>query len=252
MVKRTAVESDDEVGPSVKKVLDKKQVEDSDSDSDVGPLPIKDTEKSSAKEVAKINIADERLLSNLPCGNMYERSFMHRDTMQFINVSKSDFVISSSVDGHIKFWKKNPIGIEFVKNYKSHLSQITAVDVSTDGLLLATAAQDNSLKIYDILNFDMINIISLDFTPKSVCWIFKKGDARACIAVSDSESNNIYIYDARADGVPIYTVKDVHSKPVILIKYNPIHDCVVSVDDSGILEYWKPEVSKISFRIYSF
>ncbi len=37
---------------------------------------------------------------------MYERSYMHRDTVTHTVVSKQQFVITASVDGHVKFWKK--------------------------------------------------------------------------------------------------------------------------------------------------
>jgi peptidylprolyl isomerase domain and WD repeat-containing protein 1 len=31
------------------------------------------------------------------------------------------FIITTSVDGHVKFWKKKDVGIEFVKHFKAHL-----------------------------------------------------------------------------------------------------------------------------------
>lgn len=35
---------------------------------------------------------------------------------------RTDFVITASQDGHVKFWKKNEDeGIEFVKHFRSHL-----------------------------------------------------------------------------------------------------------------------------------
>ena len=30
----------------------------------------------------------------------------------------TEFFITASVDGHIKFWKKQPQGVEFAKHYK--------------------------------------------------------------------------------------------------------------------------------------
>jgi peptidylprolyl isomerase domain and WD repeat-containing protein 1 len=32
----------------------------------------------------------------------------------------------------------------------------------------------------------------------------------------------------------------MHAKPVHIITYNPIYDCVISVDTGGMLEYWEP------------
>ncbi len=45
-------------------------------------------------------------LENLPSGENYEKSFMHRDIVTHVSVTKSDFIITASQDGHIKFWKK--------------------------------------------------------------------------------------------------------------------------------------------------
>ena len=42
-------------------------------------------------------------------------------------VTRTDFVITGSVDGHLKFWKRKPEGVEFVKHYRSHPGAITAM-----------------------------------------------------------------------------------------------------------------------------
>ena len=33
----------------------------------------------------------------------------------------TDFLVSASQDGHVKFWKKQYEGIEFVKHYRAHV-----------------------------------------------------------------------------------------------------------------------------------
>jgi peptidylprolyl isomerase domain and WD repeat-containing protein 1 len=45
-------------------------------------------------------------LGNLPSGENYEKSFMHRDVVTHVMVTPTDFIITASQDGHIKFWKK--------------------------------------------------------------------------------------------------------------------------------------------------
>lgn len=109
------------------------QVE-SDSDSDIGPPPppppsdSADPTPTSAptspltpeadappakkkKTIASLDpdsVAATRLaLSLLPNAAMYERSFMHRDVLSHVAVlSATHFVITASIDGHLKFWKK--------------------------------------------------------------------------------------------------------------------------------------------------
>lgn len=36
----------------------------------------------------------------------------------------SDFIITASADGHLKFWKKQGLGIEFVKLYRAHTGPV--------------------------------------------------------------------------------------------------------------------------------
>jgi len=57
------------------------------------------------------------------------------------------------VDGHLKLWKKQETGIEFVKHYRAHLTPITGVSASTDGQLFATVSEDKTAKVFDVVNF---------------------------------------------------------------------------------------------------
>jgi len=70
-------------------------------------------------------------------------------------LSRTDFLITTSIDGHLKFWKKQEEGIEFVKHYRVHLSPIVSVSASTDGQLFATISEDGTAKIFDVVNFGM-------------------------------------------------------------------------------------------------
>ena len=79
---------------------------------------------------------------------------MHRDTLAYVTVTPfTDFVITTSVDGVVKFWKKQALGIEFVKQYRGHLGPITSVSVSADGTIFVSASSDKTVKIFDVANF---------------------------------------------------------------------------------------------------
>ena len=67
----------------------------------------------------------------------------------------TDFVITSSLDGVVKFWKKMADGIDFVKEYRAHLGPIHSMAVSADGRSFATAGGDKSVKIFDVITFGM-------------------------------------------------------------------------------------------------
>jgi peptidylprolyl isomerase domain and WD repeat-containing protein 1 len=69
------------------------------------------------------------------------------------NACRTDFLITTSIDGHIKLWKKQDQGIEFVKHYRAHLSAVVAISASDDGQLFASVAEDGSAKVFDVVNF---------------------------------------------------------------------------------------------------
>lgn len=43
--------------------------------------------------------------------------------LNFFVPHSTEFLITASCDGHIKFWKKQEEGIEFVKHFKVHLGK---------------------------------------------------------------------------------------------------------------------------------
>ena len=67
---------------------------------------------------------EQQYLDALPSANMYEKSYMHRDTVNNVAVTCTDFIITTSVDGVLKFWKKQTTGIEFVKQYRAHVGSV--------------------------------------------------------------------------------------------------------------------------------
>lgn len=138
---------------------------------------------------------------------------MHRDVVSAVCVTATNFILTTSVDGHLKFWKKTPpaegeAGIEFVKHFRAHLAPILACVASVDGLVAATLAADGSvgeaggqgsIKVFDIENFgeresfpsaatltlieDMINMITLTYVPLTACWVHGKSEAQILLAV---------------------------------------------------------------------
>jgi len=95
---------------------------------------------------------------------------MHRDAINFNIITKSvfavhaeypcspkgdrtNYLVTASIDGHVKLWKKQEQGIEFVKHYRAHLSTIVGISASSDGQLFASVAEDGTAKVFDILNY---------------------------------------------------------------------------------------------------
>lgn len=170
---------------------------------------------------------------------------MHREQLCFTTFTPhTDFLITSSIDGVVKFWKKDFGGIEFVKEFRAHEGEIRSVSVSADGRSFATAGVDKSVKIFDVDTFDLLAMLSLEYKPKAVCWVHGRGASFPQLAVSEEEKSWIRIYDGRGENLePLHTLKKVHKQPVSLMTYNHHYDCVVSADVGGMVEYWQPSGS---------
>lgn len=179
------------------------------------------------------------LLESVPTSENYERSYMHVDTISHVLVTPlTDFLITASVDGIVKFWKKISGGIEFVKLFKAHNTRIEHVSCSADGSLLATIAKDKAMKIFDVLNFDMINRFDFDYTPMVCSWIFNPGDAIAEIAVSNQDCGQINIYDAKSSKDPIHVMERKGLSPITKMKLNQVYATIIAVDNKSIIDYW--------------
>ena len=167
---------------------------------------------------------------------------MHKDIVDnVISSTETDFIITTSLDGNLKFWKKNYIGIEYIKQYKAHVGKISCLSISKSGLYLCTcSSKDEYLKIFDIVNFDMINFVKLNFIPYQSQIISKHNDPSILIAVTEKDSGNIHILKGDSKGEIYKTVK-IHESQVTVIKYNEIFNTVISIDSSGMIEYWKPD-----------
>jgi peptidylprolyl isomerase domain and WD repeat-containing protein 1 len=82
---------------------------------------------------------------------------MHKDQLSFVTMTPhTDFLITSSIDGVVKFWKKMAVGVEFVKEFRAHAAEIKGVSVSADGRSFATTGEDKTVKIFDVITFGML------------------------------------------------------------------------------------------------
>ncbi|KAK4255217.1 hypothetical protein QN277_008242 [Acacia crassicarpa] len=228
----------------------KSTIPESEEDALIGPGPAPRARRKRPLQFG------QAYLDALPSANMYEKSYMHRDVVTHVAVSAAEFFITGSIDGQLKFWKKKPLGIEFAKHFRSHLGPIEGLAVSVDGLLCCTISNDHAVKIYDVVNYDMMAMIRLPYIPGAVEWVYKQGDVKARLAVSDRNSSFVHIYDARAGSNEPIISKQVHLSPIKVIKFNPLYDSVISADTKGLIEYWDhttlqfPE-DKVNFKLKS-
>jgi peptidylprolyl isomerase domain and WD repeat-containing protein 1 len=178
----------------------------------------------------------------LPKGVRYSKSLMHKDQVVSVTVAPSpvDFVITTSIDGVVKFWKKTATGIEFAKEYRAHNGRIQSSTISADYATFATAGaeDDKTIKLFDVVTFDLLSILNLESSATGLCWVHRRGSSpMLAVAVA----NVIHIYDGRGEQqTPMHTLQSIHRSPVTTMAYNAAFDCVLSADESGMLEYWTP------------
>ncbi|NWR43221.1 PPWD1 protein, partial [Regulus satrapa] len=205
------------------------RVADEEDERWVGPLP------GEAAQVKKRRVLEFEhvYLENLPSASMYERSYMHRDVITHVACTKTDFIITASHDGHVKFWKKIEEGIEFVKHFRSHLGEKLLFLISSTSLFPLGC----SLFFEERVQRDR-EIPLLHYHPGQCEWVYCPGDAISSVATSEKSTGKIFIYDGRGNNQPLHVYDKLHMSPLTQIRLNPVYKVVVSSDKSGMIEYW--------------
>ena len=225
------------------------------SDEDEGPRPLgakvaresnKSQSESSKKRTktidmdAAIETYVQNLLQQLPSGEMYEKSWMHRDMVTRIaTLNKIDVLATASVDGMIKFWKlmKGKTVLEFVKTFRAHEGPISSLQPSPNNdFLVSLSVQDKTLRLFLVKTFDMISGINLStlekpFRPSSCEWV-----SNEAIAIGDMDSPLIRILE-------IKSLEFIHefrpaAAPTVTMSFMSSIQTMISVDASGAISYW--------------
>lgn len=198
--------------------------------------------EAAPKKKRRVLPYEKLYVAALPTSPRYSRSLMHKDQLLFVQWTPlTEFLITASIDGVVKFWKKVAEGIEFVKEFKAHDGEIKAIAVSQDGRSLATAGADETINIFDVLSFDLLAMMTVPYVPKCICWVHQTGASLPLLAVSQDDKALIHIYDGRGEREePIHTIKGLHRSPVHVMAFNNGYNCVVSGDENGMVEYWRP------------
>ena len=92
------------------------------------------------------------------------------------------------------------------------------VVVNFNGTLLATVCEeDKSVKIFDVVNFDMINMLKMNFAPKKACWVHQESDLVTYLAVTSATDGKVAIVDGKGTSDVLNSISR-HTKPVRLIE----------------------------------
>jgi peptidylprolyl isomerase domain and WD repeat-containing protein 1 len=84
--------------------------------------------------------------------------------------------------------------------------------------MCSVSNKDHTLKIFDIINFDMINIIKFEKDVSQSC-IVKTRNNEIKIFLLEKDSNIIYEYNIEGEFVQKVILKQ-HENPIIIFSYN--------------------------------
>ena len=93
----------------------------------------------------------------------------------------------------------------------------------------------------------MINILQLTYVPAAAAWIHRAGAAIPELAVAESATATIHVYDGRGTSEPLRSLDKIHMKPVRLMLYCPVYDVVISSDEAAMIEYWSGFANDYAF-----
>ena len=179
-------------------------------------------------------------LNYLPMTNNYSISYLQSDVIDNIYcTNKSDFIFTTSYDGVIQFWKKLPKGIEFVKKFNAHQNRITGTSINKDGNLICTCShKDLFLKIFDVINFYLLDYISLKYYPFLCEFIITDVKSiNSIIALSEKDKGIIHVLDINKKK-EISLIKIHENSIVTNIKFNYKYNICISTSNTGLIEYW--------------
>lgn len=212
-------------------------------EADTDSLALAAEENESTLKRQRIESELELLQEGLPisetCASKYEKSYAHRGIVdKVVSCRQIGVVISASVDGHVKLWKKMAEGIEFVKAYHAHVGPIGCLTVSLDGTFGASCGSaDLAIKVYDCKALDMVRILRLkDFRPR--CCAFADGGLLLPRLLAGNDRGIIRVYEA-LDGETAWRDFDtIHGTAVCCMAYTD--GFAISIDERGLIEYWTP------------
>ncbi|KAK2964659.1 putative Peptidyl-prolyl cis-trans isomerase CYP71 [Blattamonas nauphoetae] len=172
----------------------------------------------------------------LPNATMYEKSFKHLDVITHVKITPTNYLITASKDGVVKFWRKLPGKVLFIKSFQAHSGPVTGLSVSQDGVYMITCSPDKYLKTYDVVSFDVIRLSQLDFTPK-LCAVTKRPrEGSVNVMVSDLYSQTLRIFDAIGEDDEGRVFENALKAPAVCLHYLSFLHAVVVADSEGRID----------------
>ncbi|OHT01347.1 Peptidyl-prolyl cis-trans isomerase cyp15 [Tritrichomonas foetus] len=201
-------------------------------------------------------------VNRLPSSEMYYRSYMHKDTVQFVASSpQNNFFLSMSVDGVLKFWHKpeKENELDFVKKISTKDGTFFSYSISYDGKYIATGSKNGRVCIFDIPSFDLINRFDFKIPDAvTVCFFHDNGIPIYQLGIAFSSKPEIIIIDIldlvdENNSIPktLSTIPRTSSKPIVVMNFILQKNCAITVDADGAIEFFKSDGTTPEFDFQS-
>ncbi|TRZ08244.1 hypothetical protein HGM15179_018862 [Zosterops borbonicus] len=105
---------------------------------------------------------------------------------------------------------------------KKRRGVIESIAVSSEGALFCSVGDDKAMKVFDVVNFDMIKMLKLGYHPGQCEWVYCPGDAISSVATSEKRNNQ-----------PLHVFYKLHMSLLTQICLNPVYKV-----KSRMIEYW--------------
>jgi peptidylprolyl isomerase domain and WD repeat-containing protein 1 len=124
---------------------------------------------------------------------------------------------------------------------RAHSGEIRCLSVSANGQLASTigTCSDHSAKVFDVLNFDMVLMLRLEYEPGCCELVSSSSESGTRLAIARTDDGTVHLYETSADAKdpPVANI-GLHRSPVCCMRCSSSLSIVLSADSSGMMEVW--------------